>query len=48
MPKIDLHKRLEEKEKRMKLLEQEYMMTIGQIKELRELIEEQEGKKEDK
>ena len=42
---MDLAKRVDEKKKRLKLIEQEYLMTIGQLKELEELIKEE---KEDK
>ena len=48
MQEIDLVKRIEEKKKRLKLIEQEYFMTIGQLKELEDLIKEEESKKEDK
>ena len=47
---MDLSKRIEEKQNRLKLLEQEYHMTMGRLKELQELQElqkEQEEKKED-
>ena len=47
MQEIDFDKKIEEHNKRLKLIEQEYMMTIGKIKELQELKKEQE-KKEDK
>ena len=44
---MDLSKKIEEKQKRLKLIEHEYFMTIGQLKELQELQKEQEEKKED-
>ena len=40
--------RIEEYKKRLKLIEQEYLMTIGKIKELEELQKESEEKKEGK
>ena len=45
---MDLSKKIEERQNRLKLLEQEYHMTIGKLQELKELQEEQEKKKEDK
>ena len=45
MQEIDFDKKIEEKKKRLKLIEQEYLMTIGQLKELEDLIKEE---KEDK
>ena len=44
---VNYDKKIEEKQKRLKLIEQEYLMTIGQLKELQELKKEQEDKKED-
>ena len=44
---MDLSKRIEEKQNRLKLLEQEYHMTMGRLKELQVLQKEQEEKKED-
>ena len=44
---VNYDKKIEEKQKRLKLIEQEYFMTIGQLKELQELQKEQEEKKED-
>ena len=44
---MDLSKKIEEKQNRLKLLEKEFHMTIGRLKELQELQKEQEGKKED-
>ena len=40
--------RIEEHKKRLKMIEQEYLMTIGKIKELEELQKESEEKKEGK
>jgi hypothetical protein len=40
--------RIEEHKKRLKLIEQEYLMTMGKIKELEELQKESEEKKEGK
>ena len=48
MQEIDFDKKIEEHTKRLKLIEQEYMMTMGKIKELQELKKEQEEKKKDK
>ena len=45
---MDLTARIEEHKKRLKLIEQEYLMTIGKIKELEELQKESEEKKEGK
>ena len=40
--------RIEEHKKRLKLIEQEYLMTMGKIKELEEIQKESEEKKEGK
>jgi len=40
--------RIEEHKKKLKLIEQEYLMTMGKIKELEELQKESEEKKEGK
>ena len=45
MQEIDFDKKIEEYTKRLKLIEQEYMMTMGKIKELQELKKEQEEDK---
>ena len=45
MQEIDFDKKIEEYTKRLKLIEQEYMMTMGKIKELEELKKEQEEDK---
>ena len=47
---MDFDKKLEEHTKRLKMIEQEYAMTMGRIKELEELRKESsEGeKKKDK
>ena len=45
---MDLVARIEEHKKRLKLIEQEYLMTMGKIKELEELQKESEEKKEGK
>ena len=45
MQEIDFDKKIEEHTKRLKLIEQEYMMTMGKIKELEELKKEQEEDK---
>ena len=45
---MDLSKRIEEHKKRLKMIEQEYLMTMGKIKELEELQKESEEKKEGK
>ena len=45
MQEIDFNKKIEEYTKRLKLIEQEYMMTMGKIKELEELKKEQEEDK---
>ena len=42
---IDFDKKIEEYTKRLKFIEQEYMMTMGKIKELQELKKEQEEDK---
>ena len=41
---LDFTKRKEELIKRLKLIEQEYYMTIGKIKELEEISKQEEGK----
>ena len=45
---MDLAKRIEEHKKRLKMIEQEYLMTMGKIKELEDLQKESEEKKEGK
>ena len=40
--------RIEEHKKRLKMIEQEYLMTMGKIKELEDLQKESEEKKEGK
>ena len=45
MQEIDFDKKIEEHTKRLKLIEQEYMMIMGKIKELQELKKEQEEDK---
>ena len=45
MQEIDFDKKIVEYTKRLKLIEQEYMMTMGKIKELQELKKEQEEDK---
>ena len=45
---MDLSKRIGEAKKRLKLIEQEYYMTIGQIRELEELQKGSKEKKEGK
>ena len=45
MQEIDFDKKIVEHTKRLKLIEQEYMMTMGKIKELEELKKEQEEDK---
>ena len=45
---VNYDKKIEDKQKRLKLLEQEYHMTMGRLQELQELQKEQEEKKEDK
>ena len=42
---IDFDKKIEEYTKMLKLIEQEYMMTMGKIKELEQLKKEQEEDK---
>lgn len=42
--RLDFNKRKEELAKRLKLIEQEYYMTIGKIKELDEIFKQEEGK----
>ncbi len=44
---VNYDKKIEEKQKRLKLLEQEFHVTMGRLKELQELQKEQEEKKED-
>ena len=36
---VNYDQKIEEKQKRLKLIEQEYLMTIGQLKELQENAE---------
>ena len=45
---MDLTKRIEEHKKRLELIKQEYLMTMGKIKELEDLQKESEEKKEGK
>tara|TARA_R110002110_G_scaffold241393_2_gene457655 strand:- start:377 stop:517 length:141 start_codon:yes stop_codon:yes gene_type:complete len=45
---VNYSERIEEHRKRLKLIEQEYLMTIGKIKELEEIQKESEEKKEGK
>ena len=46
---MDLEAKIEEAKKRLKVIEQEYVVQIGRIKQLEELLkEESEGKKEGK
>ena len=45
---VNYSERIEEHKKRLKLIEQEYLMTMGKIKELEELQKESEEKKEGK
>ncbi len=42
--RLDFNKRKEELIKRLKLIEQEYYMTIGKIKELEDIFKQEEGK----
>ena len=42
--RLNLTERKKELVKRLKLIEQEYYMTIGKIKELEEISKEEEGK----
>ena len=47
---MDYDKKIEEHAKRLKMIEQEYAMTMGRIKQLEELKKEEEStdKKKDK
>ena len=45
---VNYDKKIEEKQNRLKLLEQEFHITMGRLQELQELQKEQEEKKEDK
>ena len=43
---MDYDKKIEEYTKRLKMIEQEYAMTMGRLKEVQEQKEASEGKKE--
>ena len=45
---VNYSERISEHRKRLKLIEQEYSITLGRIKELEELQKESEEKKEGK
>ena len=45
---MKLNEKLKEAMERLKMLEQEYVMQVGKIKQIQELIKDSEEKKEDK
>ena len=45
---MDYDKKIEEYTKRLKMIEQEYAMTMGRLKEVQEQKEAKQGKSEEK
>ena len=45
---MKLNEKLKEAMERLKMLEQEYVMQVGKINQIQELIKDSEEKKEDK
>ena len=45
---MDYDSKIEELQKRLKVIEQEYMMTMGKVKQLEELQKEQSEDKKEK